>query len=377
MWVINHNMKVASILEEARWGGPQSRLVQTAIALRLNNVDHISIIPKRDNNRLKNELLQAECKIREVGLSKLEKRVRSLILYGLTLPWDVYVLARLLCHDQIDIIHVQGGAWQIKGAIAGFFTRRKVVWHLNDTCSPLFVRVLFKILGYLSADVFVVQGQSVKNYYLTGILNKRRVLELFGIVDEQFFSVNSLKAKNSNIVAVTVGTITPTKGYDLLLDIAYEAKQRNLDVKFVVAGRVNKNHSLYYDELVKKQGNLELDNVEFIGECLDVKELLVKSSIYLCCSRAESSPTSVWEGMAVGLPVITTNVGNVSQVIRSEVDGYVCEASKQVITDYLEKLCMNQQLRVAMGKSSRIRIKELFSVKINGAALKSLYQSLV
>jgi len=162
-----------------------------------------------------------------------------------------------------------------------------------------------------------------------------------------------------------------------LLDIANEAKRRGLDINFIVAGRVNKNHQGYYDKILEKKKNLNLLNVNFTGECFKVKEFLLAANIYLCCSNNEASPTSVWEGMATGLPAITTDVGNVRQVIRNGIDGYVCNFNVEEIVDKIQLLYLDRELWNKMRNNSQLRIKELFGVEQNGKSLTSLYLSLV
>jgi len=369
-------MKVASILEEARWGGPQSRLVQTAKALSLVGVDHMAIIPQEDSERLQSNLNDVNCRTKGLNLTRMENRISAMLLYLILLPFDVFKMARVLLEEKVDVVHVQGGAWQLKGVIAGKLTRCKVVWHLNDTSSPWFIRYTFKLIALLFADQFIVQGRSVKDYYLTGILKNAKYQEVFGIVDDKFITQRN-KFFFSPLNVITVGTITQTKGYDLLLEVAKEAEARGLDVRFRIAGRVNRNHQAYFQFLQEKMANQDIRNVTFLGECLEVDKLLADCSLYLCCSRAESSPTSVWEGMAMGLPVVTTNVGNVYQVIREGHEGFICDSNATSLTDRIESFSNNPKLLENMGEKAHLRIKELFGCMQNGEVLKSIYQRLL
>lgn len=368
-------MKVASILEEARWGGPQSRLVQTAKALSLVGVDHMAIIPQEDSERLQSNLNDVNCRAKGLNLARMENRIAAMLLYLILLPFDVLKIARVLLVERVDIVHIQGGAWQFKGVIAGKLARCKVVWHLNDTSSPWFIRYAFKLIALLFADQFIVQGRSVKDYYLTGILKNAKYHELFGIVDDKFITQRD-KFFSSPLNVITVGTITPTKGYDLLLEVAKEAEARGLEIRFRVAGRVNRNHQEYYQFLQDKMANLQIQNVTFLGECSEVEKILSDCSLYLCCSRSESSPTSVWEGMAMGLPVVTTNVGNVAQVIREGREGFICDSSASSLIDRIESFSNNPKLLEDIGEKAHLRIKELFGCKQNGEVLKSIYSRL-
>ena len=44
-----------------------------------------------------------------------------------------------------------------------------------------------------------------------------------------------------------------------------------------------------------------------------MKKHLVASDLYICTSKFEASPVAVWEAMSVGLPVISTDVGDLKR----------------------------------------------------------------
>ena len=54
-----------------------------------------------------------------------------------------------------------------------------------------------------------------------------------------------------------------------------------------------------------------------MGGVKDVRNELANADIYVCSSLAEASPTSVWEAMAMGKPIISTNVGEVDHVFQN------------------------------------------------------------
>ena len=247
---------------------------------------------------------------------------------------------------------------------------------MNDTSSPRIVRVMFSILGFLLADYFIVQVDAVKRYYLGGVLRGKQYSQVYGIVDPKFFQKKP-GTMSRRLKLITVGTITPTKNYDLLLDVATESKKRKLAVDFSIAGRVNPSHQNYYNGLAGRIANEQLAHVEFLGECKEIDRVLDAHCVYFCCSKRESSPTAVWEGMAKGLPVISTDVGNVSEVVRDGTEGFICEPKAASVVDCIEKFISDEDLREHMGAQAKIRTHELFGLRENGEILKSIYNQLV
>ena len=54
--------------------------------------------------------------------------------------------------------------------------------------------------------------------------------------------------------------------------------------------------------------------IKFLGEVANVPELVQDSDIILTMSNREASPTAVWEGLAAGRIVISTDVGDVQHI---------------------------------------------------------------
>lgn len=91
----------------------------------------------------------------------------------------------------------------------------------------------------------------------------------------------------------------------------------------------------------------------------------------------EAMPLSVLEAMAVGLPVVATDVGDVSRAIVDGVTGYVVPPRSPVqLADALERLLVDPQLRQHMGTAGRERVHEHFSSGSTVAAVSDLYTEL-
>jgi len=63
-----------------------------------------------------------------------------------------------------------------------------------------------------------------------------------------------------------------------------------------------------------------------------------KVSVYLCASQYEGTPNPALEALACGLPVITTSVGNMPELINDGVNGYIVERDVQSFANALKKL---------------------------------------
>ena len=129
------------------------------------------------------------------------------------------------------MIHVSGGIWQFKGAIAGKLAGRKVLWHLNDTFKPFFFRALFSLLSPL-VDGYIYASERTKHYYRPCVRMGRPGFTIHPPVDTERFDprinypgdeelIQKLEGKN---IIGTVANINPAKGLETLI---YSAKSLN------------------------------------------------------------------------------------------------------------------------------------------------------
>ena len=80
--------------------------------------------------------------------------------------------------------------------------------------------------------------------------------------------------------------------------------------------------------------------------------------VYVCASRSEGTPNPCLEAAACGLPVITTRVGNMPELIRDGENGYFIGRSFDDLAEKLGRLRDNPELRVRMGRAARASIED-------------------
>jgi len=132
------------------------------------------------------------------------------------------------------------------------------------------------------------------------------------------------REKKDPKLVVWIGRMLRVKGPTVIFDIAREMP----DYKFVmVVGfewKYPKGWSEYQNWLDNAVKN-KPKNVE-IKQCLsedEVAELLGKASFYILSSISESSPITITEAMACGCVVLSTNVGDASNMIQHGIDGFI------------------------------------------------------
>jgi glycosyltransferase involved in cell wall biosynthesis len=74
--------------------------------------------------------------------------------------------------------------------------------------------------------------------------------------------------------------------------------------------------------------------------------------------------------MAMGLPVISTSVGGLAEIVRDGETGYIVQAdNKEVVADRLRALAADSALRLRLGKNARSLVERSFNVEKNGRTI--------
>jgi glycosyltransferase involved in cell wall biosynthesis len=128
---------------------------------------------------------------------------------------------------------------------------------------------------------------------------------------------------------------------------------QNKNIKYTVIG------GGMYLKQVKEEITKHRISVEFTGFLPDPKPFLAASDIFLYYSYQDNFPNVILEAMACGLPVVTNNVGAVSEIIENEKDGYIATTDDAYL-EYLSNLLGDVELRTKIGENARKTVEAKF-----------------
>jgi glycosyltransferase involved in cell wall biosynthesis len=116
------------------------------------------------------------------------------------------------------------------------------------------------------------------------------------------------------------------------------------------------------------------NRVDFMGERSDVPRLLAESDIFVLSSMSEMFPISILEAMRAGLPVVSSNVGGVSEAIIDGQTGLlVPSGSVKAMTAALTRLTQDVELRARLGRAGRQSFVEKFLGTFMENKFRSVY----
>jgi glycosyltransferase involved in cell wall biosynthesis len=107
-----------------------------------------------------------------------------------------------------------------------------------------------------------------------------------------------------------------------------------------------------------------------------LRELYATCDIFALPTRADCYSVACMEAMAAGLPVVSTHVGGIPDIVKPDVTGYVIAPDDAAaLGDALELLVTNSPKRIAMGEASRAEARRRFEARTNARLLFEFVRS--
>ncbi len=175
--------------------------------------------------------------------------------------------------------------------------------------------------------------------------------------------------------AVTfVGRLDHQKGLDWLLDSCptWLARATNHDLLLVGDGP---EHA----RLERQSATLGVSNrVHFVGHRSDVREILAASRLLVLPSRWEGMPNVILEAMASGLPVVSSDVEGVREVLGPHAASQVVAfGDREGLTNKITALIQGRDLAAQLGQSNRVRVEQAFTIQSMVRKYEALWSSLL
>jgi glycosyltransferase involved in cell wall biosynthesis len=187
-------------------------------------------------------------------------------------------------------------------------------------------------------------------------------------IDLTRFSHRAAASGDAVPVIGTVAALRAEKNLGRLIR-AFATVVRACPCRLVIVGDGPERPSL--TALAASLGVAEL--IDFTGHRDDTPALYAGFDVFALTSDTEQMPLSVIEAMASGLPVVSTDVGDVRAMLSAGNAAYVGGRDDTVIAGLLERLLANPEERARVGAANRARAERDFDQATMFAAWRGLW----
>ena len=345
-------MRVLQVITLCELGG-----AQTVVANIANSIcgNHDVIVASGEGDGKMWHMLDE--RVQRVHCKHLKRNIS--FLDDLRTLYDLWKLNRKY---KPDVIHLHSSKAGILGRLA--FPSKKVIYtvHGFDTVRLANRRFLFleKIMQRFCRSIVAVSEYDRRNLLAENI--------------------------NRNVTTVYNGTASIAVAGDLSFGIPAKYKKTVLCIARV---SYPKNSVLFMEvaKLLSQYafvwiGNKEPmhdtpENVFFLGNIPNAAMYCSLADVFMLPSEYEGLPIVIIEAMSFGKPVVASNVGGVSELVRNGVNGYALENNANVFAEKINHILENQQVYDKMSQSSTELYDSYFTVDKMVGGYKDVYNRLL
>ena len=185
---------------------------------------------------------------------------------------------------------------------------------------------------------------------------------------------NELGIREDEVIVGTAGKLAKGKGVFELLRAFHVISQRHPKIKLVFVGEGGERH-----KLLEEAERLSIDKkVILTGLRRDTERMYAAMDIFVLPSTCREAFGMVMiEAMAMGKPVIATNVGGIPEVIDNGINGIlVPPGNADAIADAIARYIFNSEFSKKVAAEGRNKVEREFSDKVIGNHFEKVLKEL-
>lgn len=348
------------------WGGQERRIVSEMAGMQRRG--HAVWLATRPSARIAQEA---------------ERQGIPVVRLPFRHAFDLVTLGRLLAfirREKIDVVNTHSGKDSWVGGLAARLARTRLVRtrHLD---LPL-RRSPINFVHYLPHRV-IACGEAMRERLVRddGFPDARVTSIPTGVDFERFAASRSRAATrrelgigSADFVVLMVGVIRGVKRHEVALRAFATVLAARSDAWLVLAGEGPMRSDT--EQLARELGIAA--RVLFLGHREDVADLLAAADVLLLTSRSEGVPQAVTQALGSGVPVVSTRVGGVTQLVLDGETGLLAEAEDAgTLASHLLRLASDPTLLARLGEQGRSHARARFSLDAMLDATERVYSELL
>lgn len=226
--------------------------------------------------------------------------------------------------------------------------------------------IAFKIKKVIPVAISNSIAKTVAYYYK---INLTEIPVVYNGIDTSKY-YRFCKQDKQLFTLINVGTLYEVKNQMYLIDAFAMFNKKHTNSQLFILG-----DGPLKDQLQNKIESLQLVNkVHLVGKVTNVWDYLAKSDVFVVTSKYEGLPLSMLEAMASGLPIISSNVGGIEDVLKDNINGFLYDLNNiDILVDYISLLYCNSEIRKKMSETNFMTSKR-YDIEIMSDNYVKLYE---
>jgi glycosyltransferase involved in cell wall biosynthesis len=374
------NIRVCHIITTLSIIGGAQRVLLRLLLADPETVDQKIVLVLRRAGAWGEQLQLAGVTVHELGMDSI-----------LDLPKVYFQLKKLICSFKPDIVQTWLYHANLLGGLAARLSGyRNIIWGIRNTAVPTnnqLTVLIMKIGAYLSRwipkKIVCVAEAGRKKHIEYGYDAARMVVIQNGFDFSEFIITQEQKSairkecylSKEDFVVGWVARFHPDKGQDNIIKAAKIVLRSYPKIKFLLVGtECDANNTALMHWLLESKVQ---DNFILLGERSDVPACLAAMDLFCLPSRNEGFPNALGEAMIMGLPCVSTQVGD-ADVLVGDTAILVSPEDEQALAEGLLKvIALPEKQRKQMGQRGKERLKEEFSIEKVCERFNAVYQEII
>jgi glycosyltransferase involved in cell wall biosynthesis len=287
-----------------------------------------------------------------------------------------------------DLIYANTQKALVVGAIASFFARRPLVYHLHDILSlEHFSRTNLRVAITLAnrfASLVIANSQASKKAFiqaggyaeLVEVVYNGFALPTYQTCANEIQQLRQQLGLEDKFVVGHFSRLAPWKGQHILISALARCPS---NVTAILVGDALFGEQDYVKQLHQQVTALGLENrVKFVGFRADIPQLMTACDLVAHTSTApEPFGRVIIEGMLCGKPVVAAKAGGAMELVTAGINGFlttpgnISELAEVIIT------CLQEpEKTTTIAHNARTFASQNFDVKITNQQIEQLLQSI-
>ena len=379
-------MKILFLDQSGKPGGAELCLIDIAKPYRQS-----SLVGLFADGSFKTLLEENQIPVKVLTRKAIQVRKESSLAQGLSSLGQILPLIATVVQTArtYDLIYANTQKALVVGALASFFSRRPLVYHLHDILSPEHFsstnRRIAVTLANKFASLVIANSQASQAAFVTAGGRPEIVQIVYNGFDPTKYEVkesevNSIRQKlelDGKFIVGHFSRLAPWKGQHILIEALAKSQKQ---VTAILVGDALFGEQDYVKRLHQQVSDLGLENrVKFLGFRDDIPQLMAACDLVSHTSTsAEPFGRVIVEAMLCGRPIVAAKAGGAIELIDHDINGFLTEPGNIQELAVVINTCIRDPEKIAkIAKTARQSAAERFDVAIINQQIAQMIKSVL